>query len=70
MSNTIKSIAFACIIAVLHPNGSCQICCESENIRICKFYTRCAKQQEDEKPDVKFDPNRSDDQQEVSHETK
>lgn len=59
-------IALICAIASWYPNGSCQICCETETIKICKFHQKCTKDLDDDERDNERDPNQSNPHKEAS----
>jgi hypothetical protein len=61
-------IALVCAVAISHPNGSCQICCETDTVKVCRFQQKCSKEIEDEKPETESRPNRSNPHEEVSNE--
>jgi hypothetical protein len=69
MRAVMHHLALVCAVTVLHPNGSCQICCETESIKICKFHAKCVKDREDDDSEKERRPNRSNTQREVSNET-
>lgn len=67
MRTIMHHIALICAVASWYPNGSCQICCETDSIRVCKFHQKCTKDLEEDLEHER-DPNRSNPHKEAQNE--